>query len=294
MQLCFNCSCCVVLTRRTWRLCDATGDQRCGYYALYNAIALHDATGYSRQGFEEFVASCQAVLSSHAATQDAKDKYPWRASDIQSGLLERLYLDVLVESIQTRHPGLRILSFLEASFSSLRNNHPPIEAACELDRALGVLRQASLAEAGSPQQLVVLVGSAIHWFVVNVRRMPTAIENDIRQTWEIALIDSQNHITLLAAEPDLRQIAETLSFSVWLQAGWQKPALVELAVDSFRGINCLIELLRRRVTQESDSLVWDVVKLSIEGFIESFPTADESSSDERTLEQVLKVRAPFA
>lgn len=245
---------CSVEVKQLKSLQQLPGDQRCGYYALYNAIAAANrGVAYSRNGFEEFVASCQATLLAHAARQPVTDKYPWRTSDIKSGLLERVYLPVLIADIQARHPDLQVLSLLEASLSSLRHNHPPIEAARDLERALGDLQEFPLGYSTSDvtPKLAVLVGSAIHWFTFIIERRRHGSACGTRDEWQIIVIDSQNQQTLLASKESLRQIAESLPFTSWLQAGWQRPALVELAVDSFQGVNCVVDILRRRVMNVS-------------------------------------------
>ena len=148
-------------------------------------------------------------------------------------------MDIVLEDLKQRYPSLYVVPLLEASLSFLRTNHPPIDSAIELEKQLVRLIE------GSFEPVVLLVGSAIHWYTILVRRL---CMNDGPISYQIAVIDSQNHATLHASEQDMLTIAQDLPFTTWLRAGWPKDMLVQLAMDSFRGMNYIVDLIKRRLS----------------------------------------------
>ena len=264
-----------------------SGDQGCGYRALYNAKVIRDAvlrdvststdtpqretTSYTpthslgdlidAKKFEAFCGEVQSHLLAVARSRKGEMTYPWTERNIKQGSIERVYLDEIQSSTLGARLGVdgsAVLPLLGFGLSTLRTNHAPVRAVAELESRLKRLVCAK--EGGI---LTVVIGATIHWVAAAVVSVPG-------RATQVIYLDSQNANILGKSQAHLEKIAQGMEFKTWLAAGWKRPAVEKLCVTSFRGVQWLMDRVLASISSQS-SISKALLELNLgDGFLGSF------------------------
>ena len=257
------------------------GDQSCGYYSIFfisklsQIFTLLSTTKSmdskttdsilklmkdirSREAFDSFKQAIIKELLAECRRQNG-DKYPWIEDHINSGVLERVYLQYLQNNWFRKHrlsmphndndndEGYEarydqaiankykfrylydVINLMEFSESSLKTNHLPL---ITMDHLEYFFNQRFVTNIEQFKGFV--IGSAIHYVVCAVYR---------NQNGDIDLIylDPQNNNILYKTKSELQnKVIANMKFASWLKYGWKLDDMQKLAMDSFRGIQFAI------------------------------------------------------
>ena len=257
------------------------GDQSCGYYGIFFISKLSQIFHHlsinnkqkkktktidsiiklmqelrCKESFNKFKKQIMNELLQECKKRDS-NCYPWIKDHINSGVLERVYLQFLQnnyflknrlqmphndsddpdndeypkrynESIAKKY-GFRYLydsiNLMEFSESALKTNHLPL---ITMDHLEFFFNKKFLTQ--TENYKIFLIGSAIHYVVVALYRNKNG---DI----DLIYLDPQNNDILYKSKSDLKnKIIAPMRFESWLKYGWKIEDMRKLAMDSFRGI----------------------------------------------------------
>lgn len=264
------------------------GDQSCGYYGIFfisklsqifNLLSIGNDKGKmdtkttdsiiklmqdlrSRESFNEFKKDIMNELLTECKKRNT-NSYPWIDDHINSGVLERVYLQFLQnnyfrknrlqmphndndddqdddnedkgyplrfdESIAKKY-GFRylydVINLMEFSESSLKTNHLPL---LTMDYLEYFWTKRFLTNTENFK--IFLIGSAIHYVCAAVYK------NKNGDIIDIIYLDPQNNDILFKSKSYLKnEIIDKMQFESWLKYGWKLEDMRKLAMDSFRGI----------------------------------------------------------
>eukprot|EP01112_Ceratiomyxa_fruticulosa_P003371 TRINITY_DN1372_c0_g1_i1.p1 TRINITY_DN1372_c0_g1~~TRINITY_DN1372_c0_g1_i1.p1 ORF type:complete len:313 (+),score=46.39 TRINITY_DN1372_c0_g1_i1:98-1036(+) len=194
----------------------------CGYYGLYSALhAIHIVHAeedhhckdylshmHERVGFWKHYHKVTKTLKEHAKTQGDAN-YPWTEDHIEKGILERPYINFLLnnthllrriweDSLSEDHifetsGDLPITPLPDFAFNSLRNNRLSVMIVQRMSVVFGNFQsQASYFH-------IFIVGLTCHWLLI--------VCNKVDGKLEVVMIDSRNH-NLMGSEEEFKKIAE--------------------------------------------------------------------------------------
>eukprot|EP00727_Mastigamoeba_balamuthi_P010063 m51a1_g568 hypothetical protein (583) ;mRNA; f:511823-514847 len=193
-------------------VCDIA-DHVCGWHALYNACCALEAAGAPAEGegdealgrlgdaacFWSFFWRGLRLLRAEARRRGSAH-YPWRLRDVDSGCLERDYVDVVLKGMGLGEGG-GLLWAPDVSEASMRNGLLEVEQIQALDGAIEGVRTHGGAVA-------LVLGLLDHWVAVLVCRSAEASE--------VVLMDPRNKPVLGRTSADL--LGELVPFFDDLQA----------------------------------------------------------------------------
>jgi len=207
--------------------------------------------------------------------------YVWEKQYIETGLLERAYLQWLQgnrtssRSIADKyHFGYEtdMINLLEFGICSLKTNYLPINSIQQCENFFEKFHKLSTNQNSNKNRTmlskVFLIGSVIHYVLCGLLR------DDEHKVIDILYIDPQNNdIIYKSGSYLMEKIISNMTFESWIEMGWERSDMEKLAFDSLTGIQSAIELITQSVIHY-DNLYFGRMNLLrmnlIEGFLNTF------------------------
>eukprot|EP01113_Clastostelium_recurvatum_P038233 TRINITY_DN5694_c0_g1_i13.p1 TRINITY_DN5694_c0_g1~~TRINITY_DN5694_c0_g1_i13.p1 ORF type:complete len:414 (-),score=35.57 TRINITY_DN5694_c0_g1_i13:6-1247(-) len=252
----------------------------CGYYAMYNALSCvqalraysdadashHISQLYSRARFWRLFTHLTNHLKENVKTLQY-DTYPWTNTHVEKGVLERPYIEHLMEDPSTlaniwrragcghTQDGMDTVSHMisampDFSMHSLRYNRLPLNDIAALDKVF------SLFSASDDYTHAFLLGQTIHWVCIVCSKLSGRVE--------VALIDSRNHKLLGATEEEIKSIMDEDADDPDLTTRYKGPGY-----QSLKDPVQTTTLFHDCITGRQDITTY-LLEYNMDGFFESF------------------------
>ena len=253
-------------------------------------ISLRNPTEYKqfkKNIFDELLTECGKRNSQ--LKKGESPMYPWIKDHINSGVLERVYLQWLQNDEAITKDGnagssaasadvakkyhfrsvFDVINLLEFSISSLRTNHLPIHRMNLIEKFFESFYL------NKEFQKTFLIGSAIHYVCMGLYKNIIDLNsgsndkndkndkkdkddkdddgNDRKKIIDIIYIDPQNSDILFVDKYNLyKNVISKMEFKAWLKMGWQRKTMINLAYDSMKGIQFVAYLLTNGIKAHYD------------------------------------------
>ncbi|GAM24439.1 hypothetical protein SAMD00019534_076140 [Acytostelium subglobosum LB1] len=262
----------------------------CGYYSLFNGISAYkacvsasstsnndpssgsdnDSLHYfnrmlCRPLFWHIYSICMNLLLVKCRAAK-KSYYPWNEKYIVKGVMERCYIDYLLESdnvlSRQRYP---ITVLPDWAIDSLRNNRISIEEINELREVSKRFKERQT------YSHVFMLGVAVHWISIVINKV-NANEH------EIILMDSRNHDLLNGTDEHFQSIVDK---HPEVPERLRKGYLLSLKDPKF-----IVKILQDCIIGEKD-IVKEIIDINLNGFLDNYYSLVHPINDFASLHESL-------